>query len=81
MFFVSFVYKITKSSSQNEVKIDNVMRKGLKMTPGISSFVENLAGIRSYYVPLFVKAATAIPVEYQSSTEVHILGTAGTTEV
>jgi hypothetical protein len=51
--------------------------KGLKVTPGLSSFSDHMEGIEEYLMPLFTDAARHIPPEYHINTTVFILGTAG----
>jgi Golgi nucleoside diphosphatase len=51
-----------------------------KVTPGLSSFSDTYRekGVLSTYIkPLLIQAATIIPQEYYSKTEVYIQGTAG----
>jgi hypothetical protein len=59
------------------VETKHIKAKGMKMTPGISSFASHVEDIGEYFAPLFVNAAAVVPLEHQAATEVHILGTAG----
>lgn len=59
------------------MQIEHIKAKGMKMTPGVSSFTSHVEDIGDYFAPLFEQAAGAVPLVHQASTEVHILGTAG----
>lgn len=48
-----------------------------KVTPGLSSFANNLDGIADYMMPLFESAASKIPPMSISDTKVYVKGTAG----
>lgn len=61
----------------NALRIYHVKTKGMKVTPGVSSFVDHIEDVKSYFAPIFLKAANIIPTEFHASTEVYILGTAG----
>lgn len=49
----------------------------LKVTPGLSSFHENLGGVRSYIAKLLDVAAAEIPRIAHKRTPVFVLATAG----
>jgi Golgi nucleoside diphosphatase len=59
------------------VQIEHLKAKGMKMTPGLSSFASRVEDVGEYLTPLFENAATVVPPEFQASTEVYVLGTAG----
>jgi hypothetical protein len=79
---VRFVYQLVGTPAAGEVggvqmQTQHIKAKGMKMTPGVSSFASHVEDIGEYFAPLFVNAATVVPLEYHAATEVHILGTAG----
>ena len=75
---ISFVYQLTTNTASTEgVQLQHMKVKGMKRTPGVSSFVSHVEDIGAYLLPLFVNAATVVPPEHHATTEVHILGTAG----
>lgn len=73
-----FVYQLTSSSSSSDgVQMQHIKAKGMKMTPGVSSFASHTHDLGDYFAPLFVNAASVVPPEHHAAMEVHILGTAG----
>ena len=79
MTVVRFVYQMTISSTNASSggQLQHIEGKGMKMTPGVSSFASRPHDIGAYFVPLFMNAASVVPPEHHAALEVHILGTAG----
>jgi hypothetical protein len=71
----AFIFHKRFHAVKNEFVILGV--KGLKVTPGLSSFSDRMHEIEDYLIPLFVNAQTHIPVAFHDNTTVHVLGTAG----
>ena len=73
----SFVFQFYEEN--DEVKV--LAMPAAKVTPGLSSFAENLDGIVDYIMPLFESAAAKIPSMSIPDTRVYVKGTAGSTYV
>lgn len=71
----AFVVVIPGGTKKNDPSVKSI--KGMKVTPGLSSFVNNPTAAVDYITPLFDDAASRIPSEMHQATPVYIKGTAG----
>ena len=70
----AFIFEFTL----NENGVRKVIgTKGMKVTPGLSSFGDNPQKAISYFEPLLIDCTTFIPKSKRESTKVFIKGTAG----
>ena len=70
----AFIFKFT---IDNHGKKTFTVQKGLKVEPGLSSFINNIDDAITYFLPIFKDAEKQIPAFSHKSTPVYIKGTAG----
>lgn len=71
----AFVFHRSFDTQSNAISI--VSTKGLKVTPGLSSFSESMHNINGYLIPVLEDAMIHVPHEFRANTTINMLGTAG----